>query len=775
MLGSLGRFCHERRWIIVAIWLAVLVALGAASSAIGPSFGAGFEVPDGEAADGFDLLEEHFGGQGAGMVGQIVFRADDVTDPAVAEPMSDFFAAVAAQPDITLVDPYGEMSLGQINPQMTHAFATLEAPIGLSQTEIFETADRVKEEAPNLEGVSIEYGGDLFIEFEPPEAEALGLAFAIFILIAAFGSVLAMGVPVGTALAGIGVGSIITALATRVIDMPEFTPVLGLMIGLGVGIDYALFIVTRYREELHKGASPVDATAIAIDTAGRAVLFAGVTVVISLLGMVIIGLSFVTGLAVGASLIVFVTMIASITLLPALLGFVGNRIDITRRSGLIAAAMVALALVGVGLGRTEITQLALPIAGLVILAGLFVPFFKTQLPPRKTKPVEQTLPYRWSRLIQKHPWPFAIIGTGLLIVLTLPVLGLRLGFSDTGNLPEEQTARRAYDMLAEGFGPGFNGPILLVAEAEEADIPQLLAVTEQLNNVEGVAFASPPIPNNIADPFASEAVLWRVIPETAPQDEATADLLTRLRDGSIEQTAGVDIAVTGTVAVGADFSSYLSRRIPLFFGAVLTLSFLLLMAVFRSVLVPFKAVIMNLLSIGAAYGIIVAVFQWGWFIDLVGVGKGGPIEPFLPMMMFAIVFGLSMDYEVFLLSRVKEEYDRTGDNASAVADGLASTARVISAAAAIMVFVFGSFLLEDDRIIKMFGSGLALAVLLDATLVRLLLVPATMELLGDRNWWLPRWLDKILPNLDVEGGHHDEGSTIGEPPHDPDRELAGAA
>jgi RND superfamily putative drug exporter len=372
------------------------------------------------------------------------------------------------------------------------------------------------------------------------------------------------------------------------------------------------------------------------------------------------------------------------------------------------------------------------------------------------KPVEQALPYRWSRLIQHHPWPAAILGVVVLVALTLPVLALRLGFSDEGNYPAETTTRKAYDLITEGFGPGFNGPLILASEVPEGTDPASFdRVTQAVQGAEGVQFASPAVPNDPANP---SAVLWRVIPTTSPQDAETDALVKHLRNDVLPaatEGTGLDVAVTGQVAVSVDFSSYLGARLPWFFGVVLALSFLLLMVVFRSVLVPLKAVIMNLLSIGAAYGLVVLVFQWGWGRQLVGIGEGGPIEPFVPMMMFAIVFGLSMDYEVFLLSRIKEEYDRTGDNAGAVADGLAATARVITAAAAIMVFVFGSFLLEEDRVIKLFGLGLASAVFLDATVVRMLLVPATMELLGDRNWWLPRWLDRLLPRIDVEGTGHD--------------------
>jgi RND superfamily putative drug exporter len=501
---------------------------------------------------------------------------------------------------------------------------------------------------------------------------------------------------------------------------------------------------------MHIGMDPESATIAALDTAGRAVVFAGFTVVISLLGMFVMGLKFINGLATGAAVTVLITMIASVTLLPAFLGFAQRRVEVTRWRGLIAAGLVAVALLGVGL-QLQPLLFAAPLAAIVLLASFAVAPLRRELPPRKVKPLRETFAYKWSRFVQHRPWPVALGVGALLIVMTLPVLGLRLGFSDESNFAADTTTRQAYELIADGFGPGANGPLVLVAEVSGPDdieaLGQLAAVVA---DTDGVASVSPPIPD---DPTAPQAALLRVIPTTGPQDAATTQLVDDLRNDVIPlamSDSAVEVYVSGAVASQIDFSSYLSARIPYFFVAVLAVSFLLLMMVFRSLLVPLKAVIMNLLSIGGAYGIVIVIFQWGWGASLFETA-GGPIEPFIPMMMFAIVFGLSMDYEVFLLSRVKEEYDRTGDAVNSVADGLAATARVITAAAAIMVVVFGSFVLEDNRIIKLMGVGLAMAVLLDATLVRMLLVPATMELLGDKNWWLPRWLDRILPKIDVEG------------------------
>ncbi|MFW2334277.1 MMPL family transporter, partial [Ilumatobacter sp.] len=606
----------------------------------------------------------------------------------------------------------------------------------------------------------VELGGAALSEFEPPESELIGLAFAIVVLIVSFGSVLAMGLPIGVAIAGVGAGGFgLVSLLTHVFQIPEFAPLIGLMIGLGVGIDYALFIVTRYRELTRAGATSEQATVGAMDTAGRAVVFAGITVVLSLLGMLLIGLPFIAGLGIAAAATVAMTLLASITLLPALLGFAGDKIEVTRWRGLIASGFAALSLLGLGLGIPALGLFGAALALLTLLLSLGVKPLREIVPPRPEKPTRETLAYRWSRIVQARPWTWVALSGGLLLVLTAPVLSLRLGFSDEGNFNEETTTRQAYDLIAEGFGPGYNGPFLLAIEVgDPGDVVVVQQLAAEIATDPGVADVSGPFPSNIDDPAASEAYVIRVIPTASPQDADTEETVQRLRDDVIPpivEGTGVESNLTGAVPANIDFSDYLGGRIILFYGAVLTVSFLLLMMVFRSVLVPIKAVIMNMLSISAAYGVVVAIFQWGWFGGITGI-EPAPIEPFVPMMLFAIVFGLSMDYEVFLLSRIKEEYDRTGDPVNSVADGLAKTARVITAAAAIMVVVFGAFLLEDNRIVKLFGTGLALAVFLDATLVRMLLVPATMELLGSRNWWFPKWLDRIVPTLNVEGHELEE-------------------
>ena len=756
MFARLGPWCHDHRKLVLIGWVVVLFFVNGVAGAVGSAFRDDLDLPAVESRDGFDLLDEQFGGQGTGYTGTIVFRAEQgVDDPEVQAQMQELFDRVAALDDVTKVDsPYtegGEQLVASQGPEAgLIAFANVELPEESDFTRAAEIRDIILEESPDIDGLQIELGGFIFADFEEPTAELLGLAFAIVILIAAFGSVLAMGLPIGVALFGIGLGSAVTTLLSNVITIPEFAPFIGVMIGLGVGIDYALLIITRYREQLHAGHDVRESISIAMDTAGRSVLFAGMTVVISLLGMLLMGVPFVRGLAVSASVTVALTVVASLTLLPALIGFAGERIELTRRRGLIAAGFIAVGLVGAGLGIAPLMA-GFPIAVGVLLLGLWLPFLKAEVPHRPPKPRRETLAYRWSRVVQHRPWTGALVGTAILLVLALPVLGLRLGFSDESNFPADTTTRQAYDLLVDGFGKGFNGPFLLVAEVTEgSDISSLSVVNEAVAADPGIAFVSAPVPN---DPASPTAVLWNVVPTTGPQEEATTELVNRLRDDvlpSAEETAGTDVLVTGSTPINVDFADFLQSRLPWFFGAVLILSFLLLMVVFRSLLVPLKAVIMNLLSIGAAYGVMVALFQWGWGGDVTGVAPA-PVEPWMPMMLFAIVFGLSMDYEVFLLSRVREEWHRTGDSRTSVADGLAATAKVITAAAAIMVVVFGSFLLESDRTFKLMGTGLATAIFLDATIVRMLLVPATMELLGDRNWWLPKWLDRLLPNIDVEG------------------------
>ena len=752
MLIRISAWSYRRRGVVLALWVAVLLGVSALGGVVGTGFSDTLEVPDSETKDGFDVLDEYFGGVGSGLTGQIVFVSEQgVDDPAVQAAMEDVFTQVDEIDGVTVVSPYSSDGVGQVAVDGDVAYAQVELDQSVEETRAAEIGDEIHELKPQVDGLTVYVGGQALEGFEPPESELIGIGFAIIILIVAFGSVLAMGLPIGVAVVGVGTGIGLTGLLSNVQSMPEFATTIGAMIGLGVGIDYALFIVTRYREAIANDRPPDQALLVAMDTAGRAVVFAGLTVVVSLLGLLIIGLSFITGLGLAASITVLSTMVASVTLLPALIGFAGSRLEVTRWRGLIASGFVAVALIGIGLGIPQLA-IGIPVAVVVLLAGFFVPQLRRQLKPRPPKPLRETMGYRFSRIVQRRPWTSALVAAGILVMLALPLLGLRMGFSDEGNFDESTDARQAYDVVSDAFGPGFNGPLIVTAELGDTTRPEdLVVLTEAIAADEGVAAASGPRPNDPDDP---QAALIQVIPASAPQDLETDQLIERLRDEVIPTATagtGIDVNITGFTAASVDFTEYLSARTAMFFGAVLVLSFLLLMAVFRSLLVPLKAVVMNMLSIAAAYGVVVAIFQWGWLSDVVGIGQGAPIEPFIPMMMFAVVFGLSMDYEVFLLSRIKEEYERTGDPVESVADGLAATARVITAAAAIMAVVFGSFVLEDGRVIKLFGTGLATAVILDATLVRMLLVPATMELLGARNWWFPSWLDRLIPDVQVEG------------------------
>jgi RND superfamily putative drug exporter len=477
------------------------------------------------------------------------------------------------------------------------------------------------------------------------------------------------------------------------------------MIGIGVGIDYALFIVTRYRQQLADGMTPEQATVVAITTAGRAVLFAGTVVVISFLGILLMGFAFVQGIAVGGAAAVLVTMLASITLLPAVLGFVGNSID-----------------------RFHLPQL----------------LHRDDTSPR------QSIWFRWSRVIQRRPWPVAILSLLVLVALTIPLFSLRLGSADAGTGAKSRSSRRAYDLLSQGFGPGFNGPLLLAAGINSPkDVATVTALQKRLAQIAGIAGVTPPTLSPKGD-----AAVMQVFPTTSPQAAETTQLVHTLRDRVIPAATagtGTEVLIGGLTAGTIDFADQSGRRLPVLIGVVLLLSFLLLVAVFRSVVVPAKAVVMNLLSIGASYGVVVAVFQWGWLKSAVGSSTTGPIEAWVPMLLFTILFGLSMDYEIFLLSRIREDYVKNHNNGLAVANGLAATARVITAAAAIMVTVFLSFVIGfDERAIKLFGFGLAVAIFVDATLIRMVLVPATMELLGDANWWFPKWLGRLVPKISIE-------------------------
>jgi putative drug exporter of the RND superfamily len=699
VLEGLASASYRHRWRVVSLWFVGLVAIIVASSSLAGKFSSGSRLDGTDSQAAYDLVAQNEPGHSHDF-GYAVFQAAQGVDTQSARAaISQYLAGVAGTRGIQgVTSPYDVPA--QISADHTIAMAPIEFDPDVDRTVTTDAVNAMRSKAAALEqsGVRVEFSGFMFQNGTVPASELFGIAAAIVILLIAFGSVVAMGLPITTAIAGVLASVAGVGLWAAVVKTPDFTIQVASMIGIGVGIDYALFIVTRYRTALHRGLAPEPAMREAMGTAGRAVVFAGGTVMISLLGLLLMGLDFVKGLAFGTATSVLIAVLAATTLLPALLGFAGRRID-----------RLAIHRRGHRSGR---------------------------------------LAYRWSRVVQRRPIVAAAFGAGALLVLAAPVLAMRLASADEGNDPVGSTTRQAYDLVAEGFGPGANGPLIVVVETPTgAAQAAVQSVADAVGATPGVQLVTPVE----AAPSGAMAT-FTAYPSTSPQSKETASLVRHLRSDVLPQAAhdGAVAHVGGETASNVDFADLMGRRLPYFIGAVLVLSFLLLMAVFRSVLVPLKAVIMNLLSIGAAYGVMVAVFQWGWLGSIIGVSGGAPIEPWAPMMLFAIVFGLSMDYEVFLLSSVRERYLATGDNGEAVVDGLASTARVITAAAAIMVCVFGSFVASDDRAIKLIGLGLASAVLIDATLVRLVLVPATMELLGRRNWWMPRWLDRLLPRLDVE-------------------------
>lgn len=698
MVERVGNWSYRHPWRVLAFASLALVILTASAGALGGEFRQTFAIPGSEANAAAGLLEET-GFEGADRYqGHVVVTAGDVRQPRVRAVLEDLLE------DIQRGVPGAHVDAARF--EVSH-----DATVGVAVVDMGDDLSGARQQAEQIvslhqglevpDGVGFEFGGEPFEREAEFSSEVFGLAAAAVILLLAFGSPATAALPIVTALVGIGGAAAVVQMATRFVDIPPFTPGLVAMIGIGAGIDYSLFVVTRYREELPGSGSRAEAVARAIATAGRATAFAGITVVISLLALLVVGLDDVQSVALAAASGVLFVMLASITVLPALLRAAASRIgplkgDVFRRSGKPQSA-----------------------------ASFW---------------------HRWSRMLQKRPVPAAIASTVVLLVLAAPVAGMRLGLSDAGNRPEGDTTRRAYDLISEGFGPGFNGPLFVVAELPDRAAPgELTRFADTVRSVDGVERVGPPIVG-----ANEEVALLEVIPETGPQDQQTSELVHRLRNDSFQGSAappGARLLVGGAPAAVVDFSQHNAGMLPWVIGIVLVLSFCLLMAVFRSLLVPLKAVIINLLSVGAAYGVLVAVFQWGWLPGVFEVGRPGPIEAWVPMIMFAIVFGLSMDYEVFLLSRIREEYNRTLNNSAAVAEGIARTARLISAAAGIMVCVFGAFVLSGERSLQMMGMGLAVAIAVDATLVRLVLVPSTMELLGDRNWWLPLWLRRRLPRL----------------------------
>jgi putative drug exporter of the RND superfamily len=683
-LARLAELTYRRRWSVVLAWIATLIAVIAIVPQFAGEYGVEFGTPGSESKAADDLIEEHFEGS-TGETVNVVWET-----PAGAR---------EAQPriDRLLADAQRVDGIGGASPPRYSQDGT----IGLVQLRLDRTASDIETssgkrlidlaEGASDDGLRVELGGFLIRnaqEGAPPEL--MGLLAAALVLLIAFGSVVAAGLPLLVAIFGLGISATLIGIVALLVDTPDFAPAVAGLIGIGVGIDYSLLILTRFRSAMLHGADERNALVEAVSTAGRSAIVAGGTVVISLLGLAFMGVSFLYGVAISASLAVLVVVLASITLLPALLAITGRRVD----------------------------RLRIPGFGRSLRTG------------------GGTLATRWSRVVQRRAGVAAGAGAAVLIALTLPVLGLRYGFPDEGNDPDGSSTRAAYELVSRGFGPGSTGPLLVASEQTSG----LEALAGRMRSEEGVSFVTP-----IRTSPDGQAAVFSVMPTTSPQDEATADLVDRLRE-----VAGEGVYVGGLTAAFVDQSDYVSGRIPLFIAGVIGLSFVLLLLAFRAPLIALKAGVMNLLSVGAAYGVVALAAEGGWFGSLLGVDTDTPVPPFIPVMMFAILFGLSMDYEVFLLSRVREEYLRTGNTSNAVADGLAKTARVITAAAAIMVVVFLAFIFSTEVFLKLMGVGMATAILVDATIVRMVLVPAVMQLMGRANWWIPGWLDRLLPRLDGE-------------------------
>ncbi|MFE0249740.1 MMPL family transporter [Streptomyces sp. NPDC059010] len=696
----MARWCYRHRLVVLLLWVGALFGLGAASSAAGTNYANVFSLPDTDSATAYDLMEKAFP-ERAGDTDTVVWKVDDgsVRDDSVRsriEPALDEIGRMKGVGEVT--DPYAAQGAAQISRDGRIAYAQItftEQANAVPKELIEDVVD--KAQAAERDGLQVELGGQAIARTqEPPQgtAEAVGILAAAVVLFLAFGSLFAMLLPIVVAIAGVGTGMIATMLMSHVTDVPEVAPLLGSLIGLGVGIDYALFIVTRHRRGILRGMKPQEAAVTALNTSGRAVLFAGGTVCIALAGMLVMNMRFLDGVVVATSLTVVLSVLAAITLLPALLGLLGMRVLSRRQRRRLAAA---------GPEPAEASGLAA----------------------------------RWSSSVQRRPGPVAALAVVVMAVLAIPVLSLRLGATDQGNHQESQTTRQAYDLLAEGFGPGFNGPLQVVVEG---DAPE--GLVNGIRSADGVAQAA-------AVPPANGVTVIQVVPTTSPQSEQTDQLIDRLRDDVIPRS-GAEAHVGGVTAVFKDFASVTGDRLPYFVATIIALGFLLLLVAFRSLVVPLTAALMNLIAAAASFGVLVAIFQWGWGTELIGVGKEGPITSFLPVIMLSLLFGLSMDYQVFLVSRMHEEWVHTKDNARAVRVGLAETSRVINSAALIMICVFSAFVLSGDMEGAMAGIGLAAAVALDAFILRTALVPAAMHMLGNANWWLPDWLEKRLPHLAVE-------------------------
>jgi RND superfamily putative drug exporter len=713
----LATWSVRHRRLVVGLWIAAFVIAGAAAHGAGSAFSNSFTLPNTQSTEAINLLTAASPSV-AGDSEQVVFQTSDgklISDTAVRARVNATLSRLTRVPHVThVVSPFSAAGAGHISKDKTIAFATVTFD-ELAQTITTTHSQQFVHAAQDGDqpGLAVSVSGQVA---ENANAVSLGgagfgILLAAVVLLLVFGSLLGMLLPLVTALVSLGTAIGLIDLLSHAMKMPTFSSQLTLLIGLGVGVDYALFIVTRHRQGLLAGRETELSVVAAIDTSGRAVLFAGTTVCIAILGMFALEVSFLDGLAVAASIGVACTMLAALTLLPALLGFIGHRV----------------------LGRRERRELA---AVGPIPAGVGKPGFWK----------------RWADFVQHRPVVPALIGLAIIAVVATPFFSIRLGSSDQGSDPVGTTTRTAYDTLARGFGPGFAGPLQLVTEVGSAKEPAFIGdVAEAVDRQPGVASVAKPVV--IPTSKDRDVVLLNVYPSSSPQAPATTTLINRLRDTTIPAaTAGSRTAVYvgGQTAVFVDFDHVISGKLPLFIAIVILLSFLVLVLAFRSIVIPLTGAVMNLLSIGAAFGILVAVFQKGWLAGAFGVGQKGPIESFLPVMLFAIIFGLSMDYQVFLVTRMHEEWLKTHDNALAVRNGLGATGGTITAAALIMILVFGSFILGGQRVIKEFGLGLAGGVLVDALVIRMAIVPAAMRLIGKPNWWFPAWADRIVPHMSVD-------------------------
>jgi RND superfamily putative drug exporter len=713
-LSRLADIAYRRRGRMVLAWIVAAVVLIGLGSSFAGEYEADYNTPGSESKAASELTESAFDGYSGQEVYVVWKDPSGAMSPATKQKVDAFFREAEGVENIEKREAIRVSDDGTI--------ATTTLPLTVPGWEVpkedGETLVAAAEDNSG-DGLKIELGGDPIVRAQEGGNEE-GIAFlaAAIVLVIAFGSLIAAGLPLVIALIGIGIsGGGLIALLANVIDVPDWTLAVAGLIGIGVGIDYALLVLTRFRSAMKAGKDRHDAVVEAVSTAGRSVIIAGGTVVIAVLGLFLTGLPYMYGVAISASLAVLVVMLASITLLPALLSYLGPNVDRLR-----------------------------------------IPFLGRRLD--RVDEDGESPAARWCHWVQRRPWPAAIVATAILLALAAPALGMRLGFPDAGNDPKDTMTRQAYDLISEGFGPGANGPLVIAAELPDAGAKGTVnTLAADLRQEDGVAYV-PPVRFNSDD----SAAIVTVIPTTSPQDEATTELVEHLRDTEIPAAvggSGVTALVGGVNAALEDQSTYITGRIPLFIIAVVGLSFLLLLMAFHSPLISLKAAIMNLLSVCAAYGVMTLVAQGGAVGELIGIDHEVPIAPFMPVMMFAILFGLSMDYEVFLVSRIREEYLKDGDTRRAVADGLAKTARVITAAAAIMVVVFLAFVASPEVFLKLFGIGLAAAIFLDATLVRMVLVPAVMQLLDNRNWWIPDWLERVLPRIEVERGP--EVATEGRP------------